>query len=474
MDRSRRKFLQDTAVVSLGFMGLNKFIAGNFFNEPLAGFVPDPGALQYRQGDILALPKGFVSKVISRQGDLMSDGLVVPGYYDGMGAFKLKNDRVLLIRNHEMGPGPHRTSAFGPLNEHISKISGSKVYDYGKGEKTCLGGTSTLIYNEKTQKLELEYLSLAGTVRNCAGGVTPWNSWITCEETPLRMGELNGFLEKDHGYNFEVPASEKIGLVDPVPLKAMGRFVHEAVAVHPKEGIVYQTEDSDTGIFYRFLPEEKEKLHKGGRLQYLVLSDWKSADTRNWPALTTQKFPEKKFFNVEWVDIDQVESPGNDLRLRGFQKGAARFARAEGIWYGDNELYFACTSGGRNLSGQIFRYVPSRYEGQPREKESPGRLELFLEPNDTAIFQSADNLTIAPWGDVVICEDKADPRIVGITPEGKTYVIAKNVGYSRSEFAGPVFSPSGDTLFINIQTPGVTLAITGPWKNMKKGVATGL
>ena len=466
MNNSRRKFLQNTAVVSLGFMGLNKFITENIFNEPHTGYVPDLGPLLYQQGEILALPNGFSYKVISRQGDLMSDGLVVPGMYDGMGAFKLKNDRVLLIRNHEIGPGPHRTSPFGALNENIGKVSENKIYDFGKRAKACLGGTSTLVYNEKSQKIELEYLSLTGTVRNCAGGVTPWNSWITCEETALRTGEQNGFLEKDHGYNFEVPATEKIGLIDPVPLKAMGRFVHEAVAVHPKEGIVYQTEDSDTGIFYRFIPNEKEQLHKGGRLQYLVLSDWKSADTRNWAALTTERFPEKKFFNVEWVDIDDVESPNNDLRLRGFQKGAARFARAEGIWYGKDELYFACTSGGKNLSGQIFRYVPSKYEGESREKESPGKLELFLEPNDTAIFQSADNLTIAPWGDVVICEDKADPRIIGITPKGKTYVIAKNVGYRQSEFAGPVFSPSGDTLFVNIQSPGLTIAINGPWKDM--------
>ena len=119
------------------------------------------------------------------------------------------------------------------------------------------------------------------------------------------------------------------------------------------------------------------------------------------------------------------------------------------------------------MTGQIFRYVPSKHEGQEREKESPGRLELFLEPNDVQIFQSCDNLTIAPWGDVVICEDKADPRIIGITPKGKTYVIAKNVGYNRSEFAGPVFSPSGDTLFVNIQTPGVTIAIKGRWKSLR-------
>ena len=468
MDNSRRNFLKNTGFVSLGFIGLNQFINAN----SIAGSFPggaaqlDLGPLQFRPDEILALPEGFSYKVISRHGDMMSDGLISPGMHDGMGAFPLKKDKVILIRNHEISPGPQTTSPFGAKNEHIQKIEKSKVYDFAKGERTCLGGTTTFVYNEKTGKVELEYLSLVGTIRNCAGGMTPWKTWITCEESAFRQGELNGFLEKDHGYNFEVPATEQIGLIDPVPIKAMGRFVHEAVAVHPKQGIVYQTEDSDTGLFYRYLPNVKGELHKGGRLQYLSMKDWKSADTRNWATLTTTRFPEKKFFDVEWVDIDNVESPDNDLRLRGFQKGGVRFARGEGIWYGKKELFFACTSGGTKGFGQIFRYVPSKYEGSERETDSPGKLELFLEPNDTTLFQNCDNLTVAPWGDIVICEDKSDPRIIGITPRGKTYVIAKNIGYRLSEFAGPVFSPSGKTLFINIQSPGLTLAITGPWKKL--------
>lgn len=465
---SRRSFLKNTSFVSLGFIGLNQFINNHTVAESISELAAQMrfGPLVSQQGDILALPEGFTHKVISRHGDMMSDGLISPGMHDGMGAFPLSNDRIMLIRNHEISPGPQPTSPFGPQNQHIGKITKSKVYDYAKGERTCLGGTTSFIYNEKSGKVELEYLSLVGTVRNCAGGMTPWNSWITCEESEFKKGALNSALEKDHGYNFEVPVSETIQLTDPQPIKAMGRFVHEAVAVHPQNGIVYQTEDSDTGIFYRYLPNVKEKLHEGGKLQCLALKNWKSADSRNWATLTTDRFPTKKLFDVEWLDLDHVESPDGDLRMRGFQKGAVRFSRGEGIWYGKNELFFACTSGGTKGTGQIFRYVPSKHEGQSREKDSPGRLELFLEPNDISIFQSCDNLTVAPWGDVVICEDKRDPRIIGITPKGKTYVIAKNIGYPGSEFAGPVFSPSGNTLFVNIQSPGLTLAVTGPWKKL--------
>jgi secreted PhoX family phosphatase len=459
MQHTRRDFLRLSGLVSLGFLGLDRYA----LSAP-AGVYGDPGygPLLRNAGGILDLPKGFSCEIISRKGDTMNDGLLVPGMYDGMGAFKWKDNKVLLIRNHELTAGSHQSGPFDLNNALIGKIDKNLVYDFGSGVTTCVGGTTTFIYDEVLRKVELQYLSLTGTIRNCAGGITPWNSWITCEEINNRTGDFNGTLEKDHGYNFEVPATDTIGLTEPHPLKAMGRFVHEAVTVHPDTGIVYQTEDTGNSIFYRYLPNSPGALHKGGKLQCLVLTDWKGVDTRNW-VNSTDNFPAKKLFNTEWIDLDNVESPDNDLRLRGAKMGAATFANAEGIWYGNKELFFACTAGGKNSKGQIFRYIPSPYEGQPREKEQPGQLELFIEPNDIQMFQNCDNLTIAPWGDVIICEDKSDPRIMGITPKGQIYPIAKNIGYRSSEFAGPVFSPSGKTLFINIQNPGLTLAITGPW-----------
>lgn len=464
MQQTRRNFLKLSGIVSLGFLGLDRFSTHAATGEFPAMYAdPGYGPLLRNADGLLDLPKGFSCKIISRKGDTMSDGLIVPGAHDGMGAFKWEQNKVMLIRNHELTAGSHGAGPFGKNNANIHKIDKDLIYDYGKGTTTCVGGTTTFLYNETTQQVELEYLSLAGTIRNCAGGVTPWNSWISCEEIDNRKGDFNGTLEKDHGYNFEVPVSDKVRAVKPVPIKAMGRFIHEAVAVHPETGIVYQTEDAGNSVFYRYLPEEFGKLHKGGKLQCLVIKEWRGADTRNWPN-SRDTFPVKKQFEVEWVDLDNVEAPDNDLRLRGAKMGAATFANAEGIWYGQHELFFACTSGGKNAKGQIFKYIPSKYEGQPREKESPGKLELFIEPNDVNMFQNCDNLTIAPWGDVIICEDKSDPRIIGITAEGKLYPIAKNIGYRESEFAGPVFSPSGKTLFVNIQSPGLTLAITGPWK----------
>ena len=243
----------------------------------------------------------------------------------------------------------------------------------------------------------------------------------------------------------------------------MGRFRHEAIAVDPRSGAVYQTEDRGDGLFFRFLPHEPGKLAKGGRLQALKIRDKARADTRNWYGsdLTVgQKL------SVEWVDISNVEAPDDDLRYQGcFERGAARFARGEGCWFGHDSVFFACTNGGLKRKGQIFRYRPSPVEATSGEAAQPGTLELYIEPNDGKLIENADNLTIAPWGDLIVCEDGTDPQfLVGITPSGKIYKLARtNLG----ELAGAVFSPDGSTLFVNIQTPGVTVAITGPWKSLR-------
>jgi len=456
MKATRREFIRASAMVGLGFLGLYKFSEGHELKHSAeVGYgplLPDPKG-------VFNLPKGFTYKIISKQGSTMSDGLLLPGKGDGMATFQAKNNRTILIRNHENTAPDFKNGPFGNTNELLSKVDKKYFYDFGNGKMPGLGGTTTLIYDHTTKKVEAEFLSLIGTIRNCAGGPTPWNTWITCEETVERA---NAMLEKDHGFTFEVPATDKIGLTQPVPLKAMGRFNHEAVAVDPKTGIVYQTEDDGEGLIYRFIPKTQTKLQQGGKLQALVFRDQRSFDTRNWPGTSPSTMETKKSFPVSWIDLEDIESPHNDLRHRGFIKGAARFARGEGMWYGNNEIYFACTNGGSNKTGQIFRYKPSPYEGTARETESPGNLELFAEPNNTDILKYCDNLTIAPWGDIVLSEDDAHPFLVGITPQGEYYKIGENIGY-RSELAGAVFSPNGSTLFVNIQHAGLTLAIEGPW-----------
>lgn len=449
----RRQFLHQTTIVSLGFLTLSRCTS----DKGISGQVNELVLVKDPEG-YLDLPEGFSYKVISKTGDMMDDGFFVPGRPDGMGTFSGEDGRVIIIRNHENSPTPLRFSGFGANNEKLSGLDPALLYDHGKGILPGLGGTTTLIYNEITQEVETEYFSLAGTYRNCAGGVTPWGSWLTCEEDVTR--EMDGInIEKDHGYVFEVPASSK-GLVRPVPIKSMGRFNHEAVAVDPNTGIVYMTEDRDDGLLYRFIPNEKGNLLEGGRLQALVLKDKASLDTRNWKE---KRLLVGEPIRVSWVDLDNVNAAEDDLRYRGHAAGAARFARGEGMWLGDGEIYFACTNGGPKEYGQIFRYRFSDLEGQGGEE---GQLELFIESEDKTVLHMCDNLTVAPWGDLYVCEDNGrENRIHVIRETGQINTFAINKA-NTSEFAGVVFSPSGRTMFVNLQENGETLAISGPWDSI--------
>ena len=320
----------------------------------------------------------------------MGDGLVVPGAPDGMAAFPGVDGRTVLVRNHEMGLEAPGRSPFGEGNELLDRVDQDLVYDSGRGGSPALGGTTTLVYDTVEGEVEDERLSLAGTMINCAGGPTPWNTWISCEETTLRAGDG---LERDHGYNFEMPADLLSAPVRPVPLVEMGRFTHEAVAVDPQSGIVYQTEDRFDSLIYRYIPNRRGELSADGRLQALAVRGDPSLDTRNWDSLG---YALGRVSEVDWIDLDEIDSPDDDLRLRGFDRDAARFARGEGMWFGTGAIYFACTNGGSERKGQIWKYVPGPAEGMEGETARPGRLELFVEPNDGSLIENADNLTVAP------------------------------------------------------------------------------
>ncbi|HWH23003.1 MAG TPA: alkaline phosphatase PhoX, partial [Allosphingosinicella sp.] len=198
-----------------------------------------------------------------------------------------------------------------------------------------------------------------------------------------------------------------------------------------------------------------------GRLQALALLDAPGADTRNWKSVGMAPGSAR---DVRWIDLRETHSPRDDLRLRGHAAGAALFARGEGIHRGRGEYYFTCTSGGARRLGQIMRYVPSPHEGRPEEERSPGKLHLFVESADPQLFEYGDNLTIAPWGDLVVCEDRRllqTNHLKGVRPDGRIYTIARL--NASTELAGICFSPDGSTMFVNAYHPGRTLAIKGPW-----------
>ena len=444
---SRRRFLGATATAfaALAASGCMTRGGASAAARPATSGFAGYGALRPDPAGLIDLPEGFSYRVISRLGDSMDDGGTVPDRADGMGCFDLGpdengNPEIALVRNHELQP---RHDAGGPIAKGFGKRGGTFVS----------GGTTTIVLDAATLAVKRQFRSLGGTIRNCSGGVTPWGSWLTCEEAPTGPGQPYGDgLERNHGWVFEVPASAR-GLVDAVPLTAMGRFNHEAAAVDPATGIVYQTEDRDDSVLYRFLPKVPGKLAEGGRLQAMVIEG--VADTRNWNGAGMEV---GKPYRVSWVDLDEVEAPKDDLRARAAAKGAALVARGEGLHMGENAVFACCTSGGAKQLGQILKLTPGL-------AGAPDTVELFFESESTEQFNYGDNLCVAPSGHLIVCEDQytdvVDNHIRGITPAGEAYTLAKLT--AQTELAGACFSPDGKVLFVNVYSPTATLAITGPW-----------
>ncbi|MBV7258082.1 alkaline phosphatase PhoX [Erythrobacter crassostreae] len=437
---SRRQFLSTTgsAFAALLASGCMTRVAPALTGagSALPGYgplVPDPAGM-------LDLPQGFSYRLLSSLGDAMDDGGTVPDKADGMGCLDIGNGEIVLVRNHELIPSD---DAGGPIAKGFGTHNG----------KTVSGGTTNIVLDAKTLEVKRQFRTLGGTIRNCSGGVTPWGSWLTCEEAPTGPGQRYGEgLAVNHGWVFEVPGNAT-GLVEPTPLRAMGRFNHEAACVDPETGIVYMTEDRDEGVLYRFIPNTRTKLADGGRLQAMVIDGLK--DTRNWDAAT---MPVSKTFTTRWVDLDDVEAPKDDLRTQAATKGAALIARGEGLHMGEDEMYFCSTSGGANKLGQIFKLIPGR-------GSAPDRVELFFESESSDQFNYGDNLCVSPNGHLIVCEDQytdvVDNHLRGITPAGEAY----DFGGLRmqTELAGGCFSPDGKWFFVNAYAPTRTVAITGPW-----------
>ncbi len=436
MEMYRRQFLSATAM-AFGGLALSGCMTASGARPKFAGYgplVPDPEGL-------LDLPEGFSYRLLSSLDDAMSDGGTVPDHADGMGCLPLPGGEIALVRNHELVPGQ---GAGAELTVGYDKAAGSMVLP---------GGTTTIVLDAATLEKKREYRSLAGTIRNCSGGVTPWGSWLTCEEfvsAPEHIAPDK--LGADHGWTFEVPAGAS-GQVNPAPLKAMGRFNHEAACVDPATGLVYQTEDRNDSVLYRFAPKVPGDLAQGGQLQAMRIVGM--PDTRNWDAATMQV---GKRYEVEWFPLDNVEAPEDDLRTRAAAQGGSLIARGEGIHMGTDEVFVCSTSGGAKKLGQIFKLVPGR-------GSKPDEIELFFESEDPAQFNYGDNLTVAPNGHLIVCEDQYTPvvenRLILITPTGEPFVLGHLK--MQTELAGGCFSPDGKWFFVNAYSPTRTLAITGPW-----------
>jgi secreted PhoX family phosphatase len=394
--------------------------------------------------DAIALPRGFQYRVLSVMDEPMSDGKPTPGDPDGMIAVRGPGNTTVLIRNHELGF----------MDLHVTGVMGDNPYTGGDPEER--GGT-TAVFVSRDRRNVRDFVTSSGTRNNCAGGGTPWGTWLTCEED----------RNPGHGFVFEVLWQDPEGSLTRQPIMDMGYFSHEAIDINPTTGIAYLTEDDFRGgdtvpgsdprisYFYRYLPDDRTPapgaLQRGGRLQALAIEELGTSPS----ARTADFFDEGQRFGVVWKDVSPADPPTS-----AEAQNCVRFNRLEGAHFAGGAFWFDDTVGGgnaQNRRGQMFRLIPGASESAP----GADTLELFLESSSENEMEAPDNVYVTPWGDVWFAEDGPGfNRVMGITPGGETYEFARTIG---SEFAGPTFSPDGRTFFLNAQDHQTTYAIWGPF-----------
>ncbi|MBC7778857.1 MAG: DUF839 domain-containing protein [Proteobacteria bacterium] len=524
---SRRSFLKSTSSVAAApFVGS---FAGLYARQATAApsaLIASPYGPIAPVNDIttglplLKLPAGFTYKSYGWTGDAMTSGGATPGNHDGMAVVRTRrvgrSTEITLVRNHELGLASANIPAAGRYDTgNIVVAAGLPNGAFPVGTPNLSGttglngftggGTTNLVFRDGNWAES--FPSLGGTLGNCAGGLTPWGTWLTCEETVVNVSGFNG---RKHGYVFEV-RPDPAGTTG-VPIVAMGRMPHEAVAVDPLNGIVYETEDNRNAAgLYRFIPTVAQgapgTLEQGGRLQGAKVIGVTNAD------LIVPNVGDT--YRLEWMDVvdpdadpqiravfpdfgpsGSAPAPGPAILSGPFAQawdlGALRMSRGEGIWYWNRKMYIVDTGAG----------LQNRTSPAPRRGQGDGAVwELDLDAQTlTCIYavpqfssqvgNNPDNVTVSPKGGILLCEDGGNftaggttfgARLMGLTLAGDAYSFAENnftaavsaqaaaQGKPASgdttgrEFCGACFDPTGRVLFVNLQTPGVTFAISGPW-----------
>jgi secreted PhoX family phosphatase len=441
---------------------------------------------------LIQLPAGFSYKSFAWRGDIMSDGLPTPSAHDGMGIVRVRrigrSTEIVLVCNHEQSTSTNPANIIGAGRANVAK------WDTGiTGTSYQIGGNTNLVWRDGNWVGS--YASFGGLNRPCAGGATTWGSWLSNEEIRSNNVSSEG---KKHGYIFEVPADPSMTAANPNPIIAMGRMSHEASAVDPATGFWYLTEDQgNANTLYRFRPSNLagglNSLHAGGTMQGLAVKGLPNADLRN-PTLCQE-------YACEWVDIADPDLDGVSSALpvpgvgnvsasgpyrQAFANGAAFFGANEGCWVANGVVWF---------TDKQVTTTPARAGRIWALDLATMTLKAVFVSNSLQVGNSPDNVCISPRGGVLFCEDggtggpgnvptPTSQHLKVLHPSGNSYIFARhNFNFTaaqlaaagkpqaglagdrrNTEWAGAVFSPDGRVLFVNLYTPGIALAITGPWE----------
>jgi secreted PhoX family phosphatase len=387
----RRDFLRLTTIG----MASGAVLGSSIWRHALASTPGQTGPSPY--GPLLAadangfqLPAGFASRELARGGQVVpGTSYTWPWFPDGGATFKVPGGWVFAENSEWLPPNG--------------------------------GGVSALRFNRDGNVIDA-YNICSGTIVNCAGGKTPWNTWLTCEEVAS-------------GHVWEC---DPLGETPAVRRDAMGTFKHEAVAADPRRKHFYLTEDEPNGRFYRFTPFKWRQLAIGGTLE------------------VAQVAPSGA---VTWLPVPNPNPvlPA-DTATRLQVPASTAFNGGEGIVYSQRHIYF--TTKGDN---RVWDYDTST-------QVLTIRYERALDPGMT--LGGVDNVTASKGGDLLVAEDGDNLELVLITPGGVVSPFLRLTGQPGSELCGPAFDPSGRRLYISSQRGGgngITYEITGPFRRRAKG-----